>query len=118
MSGTGSPALVLMRTPFWVVSLYPLLPRSWLANLPKKASRPPTYCPPTCEMLLTRAAPKETRMGVSRRGDTQWDIDASESGETVHRLPALRQREWADLGPRTVSGDRPSITRASDPGAG
>lgn len=69
-------------------------------------------------MLLTRAAPGETRMGVSRRGDTQRDIDASKSGETIHRLPALRQREWADLGPRTVSGDRPSVTRASDPGAG
>lgn len=68
-------------------------------------------------MLLTTAVPGETGMGVSGIGDRQWDIDASKRGEPIHQWPALTQREWAAPGP-TVTGGRPSITRATHPGAG
>ena len=89
------------------VSVYPLFPCSWLANLQKKASQPPTPCPPTCEMLLTTPVPGETGVGVSGMGDRQWDIDASKIGEPIHQWPALTQREWAAPGP-TVMGIDPA----------
>lgn len=81
----------LMGTLSRAESVYPLFPCSWLANLQKKASRPPTPRPPTCEMLLTTAMPGETGMGASRVGDRRWDVDASKSGEPVHQWPALRK---------------------------
>ena len=89
-------------------SVYPLLPCSWLANLQKKASRPPTPRPPTCEMLLTTAMPGESGMGASRVGDRWWDVDASKSGEPVHQWPALREPGCS--GPTAV------VTDAASPG--
>ena len=95
-------------------SVYPLFPCSWLANLQKKASRPPTPRPPTCEMLLTTAMPGETGMGASRVGDRQWDVDASEWGA---RPPVACTQKARLLGPH-CSGDGRSIARPTHPGAG